>query len=460
MIDNRDNKTDIWSWFIRNGLALGDYLIGQRMTQRLKFLEEAQWWDKERIYTTRDRYLYNLIAVAYNEVPFYQQLMDKAKVKPEDIRCAADLNKLPIITKDMIRPCYPHLITRNTGQKTYESKTSGSTGKNFLVLEDNTTAGWYRATILLALEWAGWVIGQRHVQTGMTVKRGFQRTLKDLFLHCHYFSVMETNDAALDRILGVMEKHKIRHLWGYPGSLYLIACRALKLGWNTPLNSIATWGDSLYPYYRQTIENVFKRRVFDTYGCAEGMQISAQCGHEQNYHIHNFDVIVEYVDDCGQPVSAETSGNIIITRLHPGPMPLIRYRIGDVGIRGNQDKCPCGRGLEQMQSIQGREMDIIITPSGNRLIVHFFTGILEHFNQIDSFQIIQENIDSICINIVPRENFTKEVAVKVARTLQQKGADIRIDINLVKEIPPTPAGKRKFVISKLNQTNCGFMDKN
>ncbi len=42
-----------------------------------------------------------------------------------------------------------------------------------------------------------------------------------------------------------------------------------------------------------------------------------------------------------------------------------------------------------MQSIQGRSADIVTTPSGNRLIVHFFTGVLEHFSEVDSFQVVQ-----------------------------------------------------------------------
>jgi phenylacetate-CoA ligase len=207
----------------------------------------------------------------------------------------------------------------------------------------------------------------------------------------------------------------------------------------------------LYPTYRTQIEQAFKTRVFDTYGCGEGIQIAAQCGHLNNYHVHTPDVIVEYVDERGRPVEAGQPGNIVLTRLHPGPMPLIRYKLGDIGLNGGQS-CGCGRGYELMASIQGRDTDIVTTPSGNRLIVHFFTGVLEHFAEIDSFQVLQEEPDAILLRIVPASGFGKESVLRIASALKARGAsDLTIEIELVKEIPLTPAGKRRFVISKLNR---------
>src|SRR5262249_20047680 len=121
---------------------------------------------------------------------------------------------------------------------------------------------------------------------------------------------------------------------------------------------------------------------------------------------------------------------------------------GDVGLNGGR-ACKCGRGYDLMESIQGRDTDIITTPSGKRLIVHFFTGVLEHFPEIESFQVVQEARDAILLRIVPASLFSKESAGRVISSLKARGAsDISIDIELVKEIPLTLAGKRRFVISR------------
>ena len=441
------------SWLLRNViLPLGDLAFGQGLMRRLRFLEKAQWWDAERLQAFRDRSLASLIEVAYGEVPFYRALMEGAGVKPGDVRRPQDLCKLPVVTKQMLRAGYPRLTTRNTGMKTFEARSSGSTGTNFCVREDAVTAGRHRASLLLALEWAGWRFGEPHLQTGMTLSRSGDRRLKDLFLQCHYVSAFDLGDAQLDLSLELLESRAIRHLWGYPGSLYVLARRARERGWNRPLRSVVTWGDNLYPQYRRAIESAFKTRVFDTYGCGEGMQIAAQCGAADTYHVHTLDVVLEHLDDEGRPVRPGEPGSLILTRLHPGPMPLIRYQVGDVGTREGARACECGRGYEVTGGVQGRDTDIVVTPSGNRLIVHFFTGVLEHFPEVDSFQVVQEELGAIVLRLVPAAGFSKEVAARVVSDLQAKGAsDIAINVEVVGEIPLPPSRKRRFVVSHVSK---------
>lgn len=431
-------------------LPVGDLFFGQQMIQRLKYLEKNQHLTTLQIIAKQSLALQKLITVAYNEVPLYRNLMEERGIQPQHILSAGDLQKMPIMTKDMFRSAYPTGVTRVTGQKTYEAKTSGSTGENFVVLEDAFTAGWYRASFMLALEWSGWKIGDPHLQTGMTLTRSWDRRFKDRLLRCHYFSAYNLEDPYLDEILQEIDRFKLKHLWGYPGSLYYLARRAQEVGWNQPLKAAVTWGDTLFPHYRNLIESVFTTRVYDTYGCAEGIQIAAQCEYG-NYHLHALDAVVEFLDNQGQPVKAGELGNVIVTRLHPGPMPLIRYAIGDLGVPSEKTFCPCGRGFPLMQSIQGRNADIITTPSGNRLIVHFFTGVLEHFPEVDSFQVVQTRADQIIVKVIPQSGPNPLLSTRIANALKEKGAeDLEILINYVDEIPLPPTGKHRFVISQID----------
>lgn len=437
-------------WLLRKILLpLGDRPLGQRMMTRLAELERAQWWDRERITARRDELLSSLVRTAYEEVPFYRALFDEHSVAPRDIRRAEDLVKIPVVTKDMIRRHYPQSMSRTTGQRTYESHTSGSTGQNFAVLEDRQTAGWYRASLLLSLEWAGWRFGARHMQTGLT-PRSLDRRLKDLALRCRYVPANDLTDPTLDAHLTWLKDKRARHLFGYPQSLYYLALRAQATGRDISLSSVVTWGDTVYPQHRLLIENVFGAQLFDTYGCGEGMHIAAQCGHGSHYHVHALDVVVEYLDDDAVPVAPGQRGNIVVTRLHPGPMPLIRYKIGDVGSSGGSRICPCGRGFEVMESLHGRDSDVVITPGGNRLIVEFFAGIMQHYQQVETFQVVQETGDSLVIRVVPRQSYTELVGQELRQTLQKAGArDMSISIETVEEIPLTSGGKRRFVISDL-----------
>jgi len=437
-------------WYLRNILLpAGGRVLGGNLVGRLEMLDKAQWWSPERIIDWRNEALRKTLSVAFSEVPFYREGMLARGLKPVDFTTDRDLMKLPVVSKVHLRAGYPGEVTRETGFRTYENNTSGSTGKNFTSQIDTETAAWYRSSFLLALQWAGWSLGEKHLQTGMNLRRNLERRLKDFFFGCFYFSAYDLKDDNLDGALRTLENRKVRHLWGYPGSLAALARRAEAVGWNESLTSIVTWGDMLDAHSRQLIERVFRCRVSDTYGCAEGFQISAQCGSGMNYHVHSLDVIVEYLDDQGESVGPGEEGEIVITRLHAGPMPFIRYATGDRGVRNvDQAPCECGRGFEKMSGVQGRTADLIETPTGNRLIVHFFTGILEHFPEIDQYQVVQDAVDHLTIKVVPAAGFSPSSVERIVRALREKGIDegMEIEVETVKSIPLEKTGKRKFVI--------------
>lgn len=434
--------------------TFGDRVFGQNMVNRLQFLEAAQWWNREQLEQYRLQALRTLIETVYRDVPLYRELMNDRKIRPRDIHSVSDLSKLPIITKDMLRKGYPNYTTRKTPYRSFEVTTSGSTGRPFLVRKDTELDGWTRASFLLALKWAGWQFGNAHLQLGMTLKRGLARKFKDWFLKCHYVSAFDLTDQQLDYHLELLERHSLQHIFGYPGSVYYLAKRAIERGWNQTVNSVVTWGDNLTVRQREIIEAAFRARVYDTYGCGEGMQVAAQCGVGQTYHLHELDVIVEYLNDEGLPLPPGQPANLILTRLNPGPMPFVRYKVGDVGISGNDRKCECGRHLEILESIEGRASDVIVTPAGNRLIVHYFTGILEWFLEVDSFQIIQSHPGAITIRVVPNKGFSSQTSKRIIAKLQEKGAeDMQIDVELVNEIPLTAGGKRRFVINEIRDNH-------
>lgn len=428
-------------------LPFGDQILGQAMMSRLKFLEQAQYFDEEKLHELQYAALKTTLHEAAT-LPMYEELYRDAGVSLADFRDVSDLQKLPVVTKDMLRQNYPKKVTRKTGQKVYQISTSGSTGKNLLLDEDNFTAGWYRASFLLGQTWTGWQFGDSHLQTGMTLKRGFQKRLKDHLLNCHYFSAFDLSDEKLDSMLAVIERKKINYIWGYPGSLDILAQRALELRWNRPLIAASTWGDTLSTKQRDRISNIFKAKVFDSYGVAEGVQIAAQC-EEGNYHIMMLDTVVEILDENGQAVKENEIGRVVLTRLHAGASPLIRYEVGDLAKRAREESCPCGRTFPLLGGVYGRESDLIYTPEGNRLIVHFFTGILEHFKSIESFQIQQSEIGAITLLIVPsgQEEVDQN---QIKNALYEKGTGgLSINIEIVNEIPLSKAGKRKFVINTM-----------
>ena len=72
------------------------------------YQKEIETASQEQIRAWQDERLKNTVRHVYENVPFYRQRMEEAGVTPEDIQSVDDLHKLPFITKDDLRDCYPY----------------------------------------------------------------------------------------------------------------------------------------------------------------------------------------------------------------------------------------------------------------------------------------------------------------------------------------------------------------
>ena len=430
-------------------LPIADVASGQSVMSHYRAFAEAQWWDRARLVDLQNRRLQETLRAAYRETRFYGDLYEGADIDLRDIQAVSDLPKLPIVTKDLLREASIDSFNRKPKGRVHALHTSGSTGKPLKVVVDEETMSISRALMMLRATFSGWRPGESYLQTGVSPKRGLVKAVKDWLLRVTYVSAFDLSDRALDRCLDIIERQSHRYVMGYAASLYMLASRAREVGFNWQLRGAVSWGDNLFPHYRSTIEQQFRCRVTDTYGCGEGIQVSAQCEHGA-YHIFMPHVVVEYVRD-GQPVAPGELGEVLLTRLNPGVMPLIRYSIGDVARGDTSTSCPCGRGLATMRSIEGRSTDIVVTPCGNRLIVHFFTGIFEYAKSISTFQVLQSERDSITVKVVPRGQFDSQEWAGICDEIREKGGgDLKINLELVDEIPLTASNKRRFVISTVH----------
>jgi len=93
------------------------------------FLTKSQWWDTDELREYQRRRLRRLLRHAYENVPYYINVFEERGLRPNDFNDVADLQKLPILTKDIIRENHDDLIARNISQwDVVKFSTSGSTG--------------------------------------------------------------------------------------------------------------------------------------------------------------------------------------------------------------------------------------------------------------------------------------------------------------------------------------------
>ena len=428
---------------------MGDICLGYKICKCLKSLNQKQWWTKQQISADQSEKLQIMIEHIYNNVPFWRKIFEERGLNPSDIKSREDLHKLPVINKDLIRSELERLKAANLPQKAFRLQhSSGSTGEPVKYYSDKNHYSWNIASMFRNWEWAGYEPGIKWVRLSLWPHNKITEKFYDKLARCLYIRVYSMDNDALERDVKKIKNYNPEIIRGYASAAYVITKYAADNGiTGIKPKAVITTGDMLYPHYRKLMEDFYQCKVYDTYG-GEGTMVYGQC-EKGGLHIDDNNVIVEFLKSDGTPAEPGQQGNITLTCLNNFVMPFIRYNIQDVGIKIAED-CPCGRKLSLMYPVQGRNSDIITTPNGSQLIVHFFTGLFEFIEGVDQFQVTQAQPDEIEVKIVKNEKFTDADRQKIADEIKTGGGDeLKIKFNFVEQIPLASSGKRRFVISKI-----------
>ena len=91
---------------------------------------EVETASVEELRKLQSERLVNQVKNVWENVPFYKNKMIEAGLTPDDIKSVDDLHKLPFITKDDLRDCYPYgLLARPLKDCVRIQSTSGTTGR-------------------------------------------------------------------------------------------------------------------------------------------------------------------------------------------------------------------------------------------------------------------------------------------------------------------------------------------
>ena len=428
-------------------MPLADRVLSLRIMPELRKWRSIQWKSSDELSCIQQDNLFTLLKYAISHCPWYRKL--GVELTSDAVR---SLKKFPVLTKQIINDHLDNLVCGEKGSLLM-NMSSGSTGQRTVVFNDRLGHSTSIAIQTLFWEWAGYKLGTPFLQLGMDQSRGIVKRTKDILLRTDYHLAFNLHKAS---VLSVLKFYRGRNdfiLGGYASGLYSYAQFAEEAGLDDiTFRSVISWGDKVFPHYRDTIERQFHTNVFDTYGCAEGIDIAGQC-EKMNYHIMSPHVFIEIVNDEGREVSPGEIGNVLLTRLDGFSMPLIRYKLGDLAIAGDPATvCSCGRGFPLLGGVIGRDTDIVKTRSGKRMIVHFFTGIFEHISEIKQFRVVQTMLDEIDIEFIPTAEFTSEILDRIRTIIQGHLKEhFRINFKMVDLIEPTKSGKPKFIESRITK---------
>lgn len=421
---------------------------------RKEFVEgirKSEQFDKSQLEGIQLEKLKKRVNHAYNTIPFYRKLLDKHNLSPKDIRALEDISKLPIVKKADIRKYGIGKEVVSSSLKRGDShlvRSSGSTGVPFMAL--HSMDSWMKQFVYMRcrrMGWAGISFYDRQISMGRreTEDSNLNFRIKPDHISLPHFTF---DDEKCRQFMDIFYAFKPSFVRCYSQTLAQIARYALDNGLDAKLKSVLTGGSMLVDKDKKLIEKAFNTEIYESYMAGEIGLIASDCECHR-LHVSMERVIVEAVDENGE---VSKSGNVLLTSLDNYAMPFIRYEIGDMANLGS-GKCSCGRGLQIVDSLQGRATDVIITPSGKAVHLKFFMKVFGRRQDLMNFKVIQEDSNSIKVYINPEKSFSKAKEEILLKELKDTLDGMSIEIQRAKEVFQTHTfNKYKYIENKARVT--------
>ena len=213
---------------------------------------------------------------------------------------------------------------------------------------------------------------------------------------------------------------------------------------------IKAMGSRVTPNQRGLIEASFGGTFWDDYGSAEFGSIACECAQHDGLHVFEDMFVVEVVDSQGEPVADGERGWILITDLMNKAMPLIRYRIGDVGYL-DSTPCSCGHSAPRL-TVEGRAHDVLVTNSGSWRTHDDVVDFCESFPGVDSCVVECRANERFNLTVVESQHAPFEKAAFTNAFREWLGMPARISLRTATTIPAEAGGKFRFVKGNLIKT--------
>lgn len=409
--------------------ARHNYLLNKKVEQINKY------YDCSDIENLRNEIFINQIKSVFSKSTFYSKLYREHGLTIKSIKTIEDINKLPIINKEIVRR---NLDQLRTGNKLLTTKgyTSGTTGSPLVVyrdfesiLNEHAYIWWYRTK-------QGLNPKDRKISIRGDLNRDTLHYI-DQASNTLFISSFALNHSNIIKLIPIIREFSPKAALGYPSSLYTIA------SWLEENNEVLnipisfTSSESLLTFQEDVIKKTFNTNIFDWYGNAERTIALYREG-------------TKYFEPLLYSVNEYQTDRVISTSLINNYFPLIRYEVNDV--LDNTGKYDFERKSTIINGIYGRIEDYILLPDGTKIgrLDVVFKGI----NNISMAQIIQKEVSSIQIKIVPFSNYSENDEKKLRKNLTNKlGEKLEIKILVVQEdeIEYTKSKKYKLVLSKLDK---------
>lgn len=427
----------------------------QHTEETLDFIMISQHWSSGRFREYQEEKLQGLVNHCFEHVPFYRYMLAEHHLRPSDIRRLDDLQKLPILTKEMFRRNSDRLVATNYDRRRmWVSYTSGTTGTPLAAYFTRRTVQERIAFLRRLYRWYSPKHWPRRASfTGQLIvdpdshQGPFHRL--NLPIHQQLYSSHHLLSENLDQYINELSHFAPDQIDGIASSMYIIAdymIRHHRVGAVSPRVVIPT-SETIWPHVRERLEAGYQCKVANQYGSQEGAPLAYECP-EGGFHICPESGIFEILKPDGAPARPGELGVLVVTSFLSEGMPLLRYNIGDLA-SWSTGKCSCGRQMPLLRDVVGRIDDLFYTRERGVVprIDSAFKGLP---TSIIGAQVAQVGPDTFEVRIIPDPDLYRgEHGDLLAANLREYlGHSVYIHVKLVQNIPRTAGGKLQAMVNE------------
>ena len=398
----------------------------------------------------------------YANVPYYREKMDKAGVKPEDIKELADIAKLPFNYKQDLRDTYPYgMFAVPLKDVVRLHASSGTTGKQVVAGYTRGDLDIWAECCARALTAAGCT-----AEDVVHVSYGYGLFTGGLGADGGAMKIgavtVPVSSGNTKRQVNILKDFGSSILCCTPSYALHIAEVLHEMGYTKDDISLKAGVFGAEPWtneMRLQIEELLGIKAYDIYGLTEiiGPGVAFECAEQTGMHVNEDHFLVEVIDpDTGEVLGEDVQGEIVFTCLTRKAFPLLRYRTRDIGVITRQ-KCSCGRTLIKMTKPRGRTDDMLIIRGVNVFPSQIETVLLEQ-GYMANYQIVVDrvdNFDTIEVQVEMTKDLFSDTVRDIAKRAAKLEAGLKDMLNIKAKVTllephslPRSEGKAKRVIDK------------
>ena len=429
-------------------------LNNQEAGNAMRLLDKANNLSRQNRQDIGNEAFLDLLKNTVEYVPFYRSYFSENGLSLSHFKSIEDIDKLPIITKDILKQRRSDLISENPEDDHFITRTSGGTTGEPVAIEVNKQSStndvyfYYRG-----LQWMGWKPGYPMVKffggsMGGNNTPTLKNKIKKLVSGEVFIPAFDLNNRTAERVLKQIKNLGPCYLQGYVSSIYSLANYARDFNFKgLKIKGAFTTAEQLPVEQADFISEVFSCEVKAFYGCAEINNLGYQINQHGYYRVSEEIVFIENKDSS----NFSSGSDFLVSSLWNKRMPLLRYQNGDSGELGIVEDHTAilelsGRTADRFYSNSRGYISSIVATQTMQI-----TGLTHKVKRYQLVQLDESNVEFRYCEFENEKLQPEELNKIIGMYKKRIGDDLRIVPVQTVDFIKSSSGKHRLMINLSNK---------